>query len=850
MIRNLFLLLLFMAMLQWECSPDQSLSTGLENLAVSWQLQSNQIADVPRFRASFTLTNKGNSPIEGTDWSMYFNQTPRDIIAGSINGPVDIERVNGELFQLKPTAAFSLPPGDSLTITYEGAAWLIKETDAPIGLYLVKRNDRNEEQIIPVAGYKIWPFERPEQYTRHTGDQTPYPDPAFVYDQNAEVKELDPGEFMPIIPRPKTYAPKEGSYQINETTKIYFTTDLTGEADFLKAALNGFLSVEVSMEEIAADPPSGGILLTTAGNINAISREAYEIDINENQLSITGKSPAAVFYAIQSLLSLIPVEAWDKQTTALEIPQLFVADSPRFDYRGMHLDLARNFNGPAAIKKLMDAMAFYKLNKLHLHLTDDEGWRLEIPGLPELTQVGAQRGHTQEEVDRLIPAYGSGSGEEPSYGDGYLSRSEFIELLQYATRRHIEVIPELNVPGHARAAIKSMEARYRRLSLDNDKAAAETFRLTDPDDRSEYRSVQYYADNVVCVCCEGTYQFYEKVVDEVRAMFAEAGAPLTTIHTGGDEVPSGVWTASPACEALIAQEEAVESTADLSTYFFKRINQILLDRELKSAGWEEVVMKKVDNGWIPHPEFVDREVIPYVWNNLWGNQDLGYRLANAGYPIVLCNVTNLYFDLAYNKDPKEPGYYWGGFVDTRKAFDFRPFDLFKSTAKDPMGNAFDPAVDFKDMEPLNPGARENILGIQAQLWSETIKGPDMLAYYYLPKMLGLAQRAWSDALPPDDTSDEAWERFANVLGHRSLVHLDYLSGGYNYRLPPPGAKIIEGKAMANVVFPGLSIRYTTDGSEPTADSDLYVTPVPVDSLVCFKTFDQRGRGSRMICVPQ
>jgi hexosaminidase len=302
---------------------------------------------------------------------------------------------------------------------------------------------------------------------------------------------------------------------------------------------------------------------------------------------------------------------------------------------------------------------------------------------------------------------------------------------------------------------------------------------------------------------------------------------------------------------LIDQDPAVNSTEELPTYFFRRISQILADRGLKAAGWEEIAMQKVaDGGWVPHPDFANGNVIPFVWQNLWGNQDLGYRLANAGYPVVLCNVTNLYFDLAYNKDPQEPGFYWGGFVDTRKAFDFRPFDMFTSTNVDPMGNAFDVEKDYQNMERLQPAARKNILGIQGQLWSETIKGQNMMEYYIFPKLLALAERAWGHPLPDGAAARTDWEEFANALGQRELTHLNYLSGGYNFRIPTPGAKVENGQAMANVVFPGLTIRYTTDGSEPNADSPVYTAPVAVDSLICFKTFDHRGRAGRMVCVSQ
>jgi len=165
-----------------------------------------------------------------------------------------------------------------------------------------------------------------------------------------------------------------------------------------------------------------------------------------------------------------------------------------------------------------------------------------------------------------------------------------------------------------------------------------------------------------------------------------------------------------------------------------------------------------------------------------------------------------------------------------------------------MGNTFDLETDYRGMERLTNNSRNNILGIQGELWSETIKGPDILEYYYLPKLLGLAERAWALPLPSGKSTGQAWEVFANTLGQRELKRLDHLSGGYNYRLPPPGAKIIDGKVSANVAFPGLSLRYTVDGSEPGPEDPLYAAPVPLDSLVCFKTFDQRGRSSRMVCV--
>ncbi|MCH8962482.1 MAG: family 20 glycosylhydrolase, partial [Bacteroidetes bacterium] len=420
--------------------------------------------------------------------------------------------------------------------------------------------------------------------------------------------------------------------------------------------------------------------------------------------------------------------------------------------------------------------------------------------------------------------------------------------------------PEIDVPGHARAAIKAMEARHARLTAQGQEEEAAAFLLNDPDDLSEYRSVQMWDDNVIDVCLPSTYRFLKAVVDDLVAMYAEAGAPLTTIHTGGDEVPHGVWEQSPACERLIEENTAVDEADDLPGYFLREISSILAEHGLVTAGWEEIALKEEGSVKAPNAAFLDSHFQPYVWNNVWGwgAEDMVYRLANAGYEVVMCNVTNLYFDLAYDKDPQEPGYYWGGFVDTRKPYELAPFDLYKSAWETTMGNAIDPDLFQHHTRPTEAG-KQNILGIQGQLWAENAKGPVMMEYLAFPKLLGLAERAWAsqpdwaqieDAAERRQQLDAAWSRFANSLGHRDLPRLDHLFGGVNYRLPPPGAVIEDGLLNATVAFPGLTIRYTTDGSEPTASSTLYEGPVAASGTIRLKTFDTRGRSSRTAVVAE
>ena len=230
---------------------------------------------------------------------------------------------------------------------------------------------------------------------------------------------------------------------------------------------------------------------------------------------------------------------------------LQIEDAPRFGHRGFMLDLSRNYTPKEKILEILDYMAYYKLNLFDLKLSDDEGWRIEIPGLEELTEIGSKRGFTQDEKDRLLPMYGSGSGEKESQGSGYLTRTDFIEILQAATQRNIRVVPQISFPSHARAAVVAMKARYENLLEKGEVEAANEYRLHDPNDQSDYTSAQLFKDNTICICDPSAFRFFEKVFDEIKAMYTEADLPMKTYNIGADELPYGVWQKSPLCEDYI-----------------------------------------------------------------------------------------------------------------------------------------------------------------------------------------------------------------------------------------------------------------------------------------------------------
>jgi hexosaminidase len=355
------------------------------------------------------------------------------------------------------------------------------------------------------------------------------------------------------------------------------------------------------------------------------------------------------------------------------------------------LDVARNFQTQKQVIKLIEAMSLYKLNVLHLHLTDDEGWRVEIPSLPELTSVGSKRGHTLDSKNHLPASHGSGPDVNNPYGSGFYTKAEYIEILKYATDRHIIVIPEIETPGHARASIKAMDARYDRLVAEGKKDEAAKYLLRDLDDKSEYRSVQYWNDNVINVSLPSTYTFVERVVDDLIAIYKESGAPYPGIHFGGDEEPPHVWEKSPAYLALKVSHPEIQNTGDLWYYFYGRVNQILKVKGIHLAGWEEMALRKTkidgNDTYVPNPDFTGEHLQADVWNNVLGGgqEDLAYKLANGGYKVVLTCVTNLYFDMANYKSFDEPGYYWGAFLGIDKFYSFIPYDYFKNADVDKNG---------------------------------------------------------------------------------------------------------------------------------------------------------------------
>jgi hexosaminidase len=833
----------------------QSPSFDVKKISIQWEVIENDHQHKPQFLSALTLTNKGKTSLPASGWTLYFNFA-RTVVPSSVTGGVTIEHINGDLFRLFPAEAFkSIAPGASLRVEFVSSDWVVNFTDAPAGLYFIV--DNQPATGITVTDYTIKPSTEPKQYLRFPGDKIGLMTPQLLYEQNKSVVPVPAEKLIKVFPTPISYRETSGSFTLTPEVVIVPDPAFQQEANYLANELTGI----IGKKPLVTSEPSGNkkaIFLKHAEG----AAEGYHLTVASEGITISGSSGHGVFNGIQSLKTLLPPAAWARVQSSIAIPAVDVQDEPRFAHRAFFLDVCRNFQSKQQIYKLLDLMALYKLNVLHLHLNDDEGWRIEIPSLPELTQVGARRGHTLDNKKFLQPSFGSGPDVNNPYGSGYYTKADYIEILKYATERHIQVIPEMETPGHARAAVKSMDARYERLLEEGQKNEAEKYLLRDPHDASVYKSVQGWNDNVMNVAIPSTYVFLEKVVDEVLAMYREAGAPISTIHFGGDEVPAGVWEKSPAYLALKASNPAIKSTDDLWYYFFGKINTMLRQRGLTLYGWEEVAMRKTQlDGkarYIPNPDFVGEGFQVDVWNNVlgWGAEDLAYRLANAGYKVVLSCVTNLYFDMAYYKAFDEPGYYWGAFVDIDKPFYFIPYEYFKNAKEDRFGSPLDRSI-FIGKERLTDYGKANIVGIQGLLWSENVLGPERMEYLILPKMLGLAERAWAKdpdwAVEKDEQKSqqlyaEAWSAFVSVAGQRELPRLDHYSGGYNYRIPVPGAVVENGAVRVNLQLPGFTIRYTTDGREPSVKSKIYNGPITGKGAITLRAFNTKGRGGKSTTI--
>lgn len=797
-------------------------------LSLTWKLEKDSV-EARYFKNTFCLTNNGNKSL-ADNWVIYFNQTPI-YYQQPINAPLEIECIGSTYYKMYPTEHYqALAPGETLSFTILSEGNVINVSSVPEGAYIVATDEKGkmlQPQNIPI---EIGLFTPDTQWIR-SKNSFPYADGNYLYKQNNDFSKPVDCDMLSLFPTPKKVEKTGGVSTFSPKVGLKFDGVFKEEALLLKKQLASQLGCTVSDkdEETIIELKKMEVPITCQ-----YPDEYYEIVIKNNRLTLKANDAHGIFNACQTLLALLD----NMELTSAPLPNLHITDYPDMGHRGIMLDVARNFTKKTDLLKLIDILSFYKMNVLHLHLSDDEAWRVEIPGLEELTEIASRRGHTTDELTCLYPAYAWGWNEADttSLANGYYSRNDFMDILKYAKERHIRIIPEIDIPGHSRAAIKAMNARYRKY-IDTDQSKAEEYLLIDFADTSQYLSAQNFTDNVINVAMLSTYRFLEKVIDEIGRMYQDAGVELPAFHVGGDEVPEGIWEGSSVCRTFM-KKHGLTKIRDLKDYFLGQILE-MLDKRNIAVGWQDIVMNP-DNTVNEH--FRNSKVLNYCWNTIpeQGGDEVPYKLANAGYPIILCNVGNFYLDMAYCYHVEEPGLRWGGYVDEYVTFDMLPFDIYKSLRRNLKGESVDVKTASNGKQPLTKEGYKNIKGLSGQIWAETIRSFEQIEYYLFPKVFGLAERVWnaqpSWALSPDGkVYMDAKRKYNAGIVTYELPRL--AKRGINFRVSPPGIIVKDGLLLVNTTNPNAVIRYTTDGSEPTESSVEWQTQIACDApLIKAKAF--------------
>jgi hexosaminidase len=411
------------------------------------------------------------------------------------------------------------------------------------------------------------------------------------------------------------------------------------------------------------------IQIATHKSGKAASTDRYTLKVTPTSVKLNGDTYSGTFYGIQSLLQLLPVNV----SSSLDIPAVTIVDSPRFAYRGMHLDVGRHFFPVSFVKKYIDYIAFHKMNYFHWHLTEDQGWRIEIKKYPKLTQIGSCRNGT-------IIGHHPGTGNDSIRYCGYYTQEEIKDVVKYASDRHITIIPEIEMPGHAEAALTS----YPFLGCPG----------TGPYMVEEKWGV---FKNVFCAGKDSTFKFLQDVLDEVIALF-----PSRYIHIGGDECPKTNWQTCPKCQARI-KAEGLKDEHELQSYFIQRIEKYLNSKGRNIIGWDEIL----EGGLAPNATVMS-----------WRGEEGGIAAAKQKHKVIMTPGSYVYFD--HSQVQKDDSLHIGGFLPLEKVYSYEPIP-----------------------KELSDEEGKLVLGAQANVWTEYMAYPSKVEYMIFPRMSALSEVLWS-----------------------------------------------------------------------------------------------------------
>ncbi len=489
------------------------------------------------------------------------------------------------------------------------------------------------------------------------------------------------GQDISIIPEPAKMQAGSGHFSLSASTPIAVSENAP-ELDSLAAYLSDRLHTATWVEaEIINEPTPADSAIVLALDQDAFTDqpEGYALSVTPAQVEITAGTANGLFYGIQSLLQLMPPEIFMDDPSLVPnnvewaIPTVEIEDEPRFEYRGLHLDVARHFFPVSFIKKYIDLIAMHKLNRFHWHLTEDQGWRIEIKQYPKLTKVGAWRDST------LIGHYTTEEYDNIRYG-GYYTQDEIREVVQYAKERYVTVIPEIEMPGHASAALTA----YPELGCEPNKAY-------------HLQPTWGVFEDIFCPR-EETFTFLENVLSEVMELF-----PSEYIHIGGDEAPKTAWEQSDFAQSVI-EREGLKDEHELQSYFITRIEKFLNSKGRQIIGWDEIL----EGGLAPNATVMS-----------WRGEEGGIKAAQQGNNVIMTPTSHLYLDYYQAEAETEP-LAIGGFIPLEKTYSYEPIP-----------------------DTLTQEESEFILGAQGNLWTEYTHTGNKAEYMVYPRGSALAEVVWS-----------------------------------------------------------------------------------------------------------
>ncbi len=477
-----------------------------------------------------------------------------------------------------------------------------------------------------------------------------------------------------IIPQPAELVNMEGTFTVDADTKILINNEseeMKNVAAFLSQHLEMFYGIENKEVNYSVTAPRKSVFIKLDPSLNT-GKEGYHLTVNPKGIIVEAATPNGLFYGIQTIIQLMP--AVKQQAEEVVLPSVEIKDTPRFAWRGLHLDVGRHFMPKEFVMKYIDYMAMHKLNTFHWHLTEDQGWRIEIKKYPKLTEVGSIRKET------LI-----GHGSNPQNYDGtpyggFYTQEDIKEVVAYAAKRYVTVVPEIEMPGHALAAL----------------AAYPEYGCTG----GPYEVATRWGvfDDVFCAGKDTTFTFLQDIIDEVIPLF-----PSEYFHIGGDECPKAAWKKCPLCQKR-KREEGLRDEHELQSYFVQRIEKYLNEKGKKLIGWDEIL----EGGLAPNAAVMS-----------WRGTEGGIAAAKQQHYVVMTPGSHCYLD-HYQADPKTEPLAIGGFTPLEKIYSYEPIP-----------------------EELTESEAKFVLGAQGNVWTEYMKTPEQVEYMVYPRAAALAEAVWS-----------------------------------------------------------------------------------------------------------